>query len=591
MATATIEDESTHCCSCERVGDDTAANRWCQECSEGLCDNCSKYHRSNKLSSKHHVVPLCEMSDVAKLLSKLRIDLHCVSHPEGLIVAYCQTDDVFCCSVCIVACHKQCGDVIPIEKTVAMYTEQLQADDTERYKEIHNHITSMIIAEDHVMSEAGRSVDAALQKGANDIKALKQMLDNLYASSKTELRQKQEQVTQSAFNRQSLLREFEVKIQNAKKGLELLSKISPTQRSVVRKQLAAKTREDFTKLIKSFTAESLRLHYTKRTDIFATFKTLSTLCDVSIRTHNKPIAVAVEQIVTDLEKPIPPPISAQVAVSVHKKDLMHADLRHVKTLTKVELGAEFITGITFLSNNNLMFCDINKHNLVELNINYNVTNRFGGGRRGPMFTGMCVTSDEICVYANAINEVLKYQLFGQYEISRFDISSASRHCKTGYGSWGVVCTVDKIITGYPDQVVVYDKQGRQLHSVSRQGTITYPAVSTDGTKLYHADGNQLVCRKLDRLTHEVFRYTSPDLKEPCGICLDGEENVYIAGSESGNIHQVSRDGTKGRILIPELKLIKKPFVICFNKNNNTLAVSSHAEDTSIEIYRFDNSEH
>lgn len=58
---STKQPEEGNCDHCERDGERTKAKRRCFECRENLCETCTKYHKRQKASVYHRIVPICEM--------------------------------------------------------------------------------------------------------------------------------------------------------------------------------------------------------------------------------------------------------------------------------------------------------------------------------------------------------------------------------------------------------------------------------------------------------------------------------------------------------------------------------------------------
>ena len=152
----------------------------------------------------------------------------------------------------------------------------------------------------------------------------------------------------------------------------------------------------------------------------------------------------------------------------------------------------------------------------------------------------------------------------------------------------MACNGDSIITGHITEINVYDINGRKLKTIRKKGHTTYPALSPDGSRLYHKDNDELVCRQMNT-THldEVLRREIPGLKYPSGMCTDTSGNIYIVGCDSQNVVQVLPDGSNSRVLIDKFKSIQKPLCLFYNKNKDILVVASCEEDTLMEVYKFD----
>lgn len=65
----------------------------------------------------------------------------------------------------------------------------------------------------------------------------------------------------------------------------------------------------------------------------------------------------------------------------------------------------------------------------------------------------------------------------------------------------------------------------------------------------------------------VWRYSSPGLLSPCGFGVDGEDNIYVAGKESDNVHVLTKDGQFVRVFEditrPDFMKVDKERKLCF----------------------------
>uniref|UniRef100_A0A8W8NXX6 B box-type domain-containing protein n=1 Tax=Magallana gigas TaxID=29159 RepID=A0A8W8NXX6_MAGGI len=65
----------------------------------------------------------------------------------------------------------------------------------------------------------------------------------------------------------------------------------------------------------------------------------------------------------------------------------------------------------------------------------------------------------------------------------------------------------------------------------------------------------------------VWRYSSPGLLSPCGLSVDGDDNIYVAGKESDNVHVLTKDGrcvhVFENITRPDFMKVDKERKLCF----------------------------
>jgi hypothetical protein len=81
----------------------------------------------------------------------------------------------------------------------------------------------------------------------------------------------------------------------------------------------------------------------------------------------------------------------------------------------------------------------------------------------------------------------------------------------------------------------------------------------------------------------IFVYSHPELKVIGGITVDTEDNIYVVGHLSNNIHQLYPDGSFNRILLCERHGLWKPIFIHFLKDDSQFLLSNDGGN-NVDIY-------
>ena len=87
------------------------AKKYCSECEEKLCAECTESHRGFKAFKSHHVIDLSSVG--ARILPTSKIN--CEIHTDVQIDYFCSQHDVVCCRACIPDSHRSCETVIPLD--------------------------------------------------------------------------------------------------------------------------------------------------------------------------------------------------------------------------------------------------------------------------------------------------------------------------------------------------------------------------------------------------------------------------------------------------------------------------------------------
>ncbi|VDI14965.1 Hypothetical predicted protein, partial [Mytilus galloprovincialis] len=104
--------DSKFCAGCQRSDNDIIPVSWCSDCSEVVCNACSRVHE--RMSPPHKVVPTQEIQQLS--LSLLTLSENCDNHPDQKIVLYCCQHDKVICVSCVPVSHQNCKSIISIEK-------------------------------------------------------------------------------------------------------------------------------------------------------------------------------------------------------------------------------------------------------------------------------------------------------------------------------------------------------------------------------------------------------------------------------------------------------------------------------------------
>ncbi|XP_076076004.1 protein PML-like [Mytilus galloprovincialis] len=135
---------SKNCSSCEIQQKTQVAQDWCLDCEEVYCSQCSTFHRSFKVSSKHNIVSIHDIQRNPKDF-KYRKTIYCDLHTEKPEDICCMDHLKPCCTVCAAVYHRKFDGVIPIESAAKgikgkLTTNYLLTELSEERKAVDNAI-------------------------------------------------------------------------------------------------------------------------------------------------------------------------------------------------------------------------------------------------------------------------------------------------------------------------------------------------------------------------------------------------------------------------------------------------------------------
>ena len=224
-----------------------------------------------------------------------------------------------------------------------------------------------------------------------------------------------------------------------------------------------------------------------------------------------------------------------------------------------------------------MLIDYAGHRLLVFDIEYNYTRHHDIGYKP---YNICTGDEQHVVHVLSDcrhNCIVSYSMVGDQceEQNRFNVDDDA-NC--------IAVTGDTFIVGCNDGIVMYNKHGKEINSIS---TCDVPAVcmSPDSNMFYHNDYNKVVCRKVNS-GEEVSVYSDPSLGTNInGMCCDREGYVYCLDYDNCNVHRISPDCTTDRVVIDSVVGIDRPYRICYHHSKDMFVVTNYKTlgTTSTEV--------
>ncbi|CAG2197230.1 unnamed protein product [Mytilus edulis] len=130
---ATSADE--FCTLCEQNDITRKAEIWCYECQDYMCSDCSRPHGVSRLSKRHTTVSIHEFRQIPDYIRSIK---HvCIEHDDQFDF-FCPTHNQSCCRQCVSLDHKNCKNISLIEKALKT------VDQTSRLSKIQQSVHDVI---------------------------------------------------------------------------------------------------------------------------------------------------------------------------------------------------------------------------------------------------------------------------------------------------------------------------------------------------------------------------------------------------------------------------------------------------------------
>ena len=98
--------------------------------------------------------------------------------------------------------------------------------------------------------------------------------------------------------------------------------------------------------------------------------------------------------------------------------------------------------------------------------------------------------------------------------------------------------------------------------------------------------NRVTC--LDTEGGVVFVYEDKQLKNPTSLTTDGHGSVFIIGQYSGNVHQITENGTRLGVILSEVQGLNWPGGICFDSWNNSIILQTNGFENRMQSFSLTN---
>ena len=160
MATSTV---ACNVCSLRHITKSSAV--WCSECDEGFCTDCEEYHSLANATRDHLTIAIDEYQKLPSFI--IGINLLCDEHREKY-QTYCKEHENLCCRKCVITCHINCKDLVPLEDVVDNVKNSTSFQEME-----------------HLLDELTKNIKTSIASGQDNL----DMLDDTKAGIEKEIKQ------------------------------------------------------------------------------------------------------------------------------------------------------------------------------------------------------------------------------------------------------------------------------------------------------------------------------------------------------------------------------------------------------------------
>ncbi|KAL3891827.1 hypothetical protein ACJMK2_004073 [Sinanodonta woodiana] len=555
------------CEVCSNSSDTTRniAKKLCVVCEEFMCDDCAMCHKNMKITKSHQIIDIEHLESNPQTRFKFLEGFGCPEHDNEDIKFYCRSHETVCCGTCSFLHHKACQNVLQLQESLPSLLKEINAhkliEDMQKFEDHLNNLMEM--NEESIHNTESHVNRISLEIG--DIrKKLNTLLDDIEKMVKLEgnriykewLIRKEEQNHQC----QSLISA----IRNSQALVETVVHFgSDTQIFLV----TSKTMKQL-----QCYSDQIREKFERVDNIRIGLELDSNMKAVLMKDALGLVKIECQEETKDLQcKNLMIPLKKQTVELSRAIDIQCPNLKYPLYYGIVQLP----DGHIILADNKNMTCCLfdSSHNFIT---SYNLPgNPYGMCLIGDNEVAVTIpnmkTVQFLSIWDQFITETgtvtAKYITQGVDSLTREEII-VSGHC-------GIACS-----TKCYWSVITRNGNVKIHHEFDCQRTFC-AHVATDMSKsrvyISVSDANAVYCFGLTD-GKQYFVYSSKDLVYPWGIALDKEDNVYVVGNRSKNIHKLSPIGVTLQVItcgVPEnpngisFSLFKDNFVITSGRSMTT----------------------
>ncbi|XP_021371472.1 uncharacterized protein LOC110462023 [Mizuhopecten yessoensis] len=263
-------------------------------------------------------------------------------------------------------------------------------------------------------------------------------------------------------------------------------------------------------------------------------------------------------------------------------DSITATTRKVKSLTHSgSLGDTRLTGGTYLPDGRLLLADNRNGQIVMYDNKYNLINQH---LLEIQPFDIAYSNKHKVVLVRSTTDIQQYTINGD-DLRYISASPLPDHSSSTYHS-GIAAHDDTILLGTDNSVYMLAMDGTEQKRIPRNGRCAYVAVCSELGRICYPDNNKVVSCKIDGT--EIFRYYNGNFRYIRGVSFDRSGSIYVCcDGPSYKVHQIPRDGQRGRELMLDQSEISKPLYVMYHTSDDMLLVTAKILNQNVKFEVFE----
>ncbi|CAC5411466.1 unnamed protein product [Mytilus coruscus] len=535
------------CNPCSRLNKSSEGIKYCTDCEDSLCTDCTALHSAVKILASHHLVDVSVTNG-----NTFNIKKDCNDHDGMCLEFYCSDHDCLICRTCIANTHRTCGKIQPIDVAAKGCRSSAMLEDiTKEVTKLLNTTKELVVDRQGNKTRVGKVKATLLKQIAKFRQDINGHLDQLEKKLISEVDTIDKTICEKACHDLCEADKRKNDIKDMWQQVDFYSKHGSESQLFIHlntlKSDISKQARSLQDLIKGLEVNDIGFEPFDLISVIKSFgsvKVESTLCTVAYQ-H-------------------PKHLQAQIQVS---RQQVPSKFDFEK---KVEIHSGRITCMVVTNDNKLLLCndDIDKNNVsLWTETGQHLKSCTVDGK--PFGVAIVSGTEEAVVTLRDVNSIQFINITSVTPGRRIDINVSNPH--------GIAVIRDRVVVGSAKGKVAIINliSGHILNTLnigSRNITSIIPFLDDTDERLYcceYGGRNVVSCITLDGT-----RVFSCSVNGPMALALDTQGNSYVTGYISNDLHRLSPDGKEDNLILTEADGLSRPLAIAFNKTYNKMYISN-----------------
>ncbi|KAK3607043.1 hypothetical protein CHS0354_015354 [Potamilus streckersoni] len=552
------------CDACYSEGVSVPADGFCAMCEEAMCDNCLKVHKKQKISKNHSILAMEELTSNPRNVMKFAEGFTCSKHDGEDVKFYCWDHKAGCCGICLLNNHKTCSKVTQLKDELATLLGGIKLEEIyEELKKIEAHLKMcMEINESNV-----NDLESQVKSLTDQIKEMRNKINT--AIDEWEKKVKTEG--------NKIFKEEAIRIQEENQQCLLL--IQAVRNSYITFESVHNYGSDIQKFLMSEKVISQLQSYS--TQVREKYKRTN---KITVKLENIPVIESIMSLFSsDVGKLITTSVSKHRPLCTQKpaKDCMFEKVAVIDLNTPGRSPPGY-SSITLIASDNMLLADYFNKQCILLNSSYEFISSYK--LTGYPWSMCALEYGKVAVSLRVDKKILILSV-------RNDVITLVRTITTKYicNAIAVAKKGTMVVTGNTETSMLYwslitnsgeEQCNHQYASPTDTGSI---AINSTITRVYITiqSIHSLLCFHIDG--EKQFTYSPDNLRNPIGISLDRDDNIYVLGSQSQNIHQLSPDGSVLQVITNGIP--RGPWACYIDNRRNLFFFTNDSEKRKLHLFQ------